>query len=79
MYLYQGGEVMSKSIPVKLPLHHQRKKAGGLPCSTDNKAWETAKEHHVSELEQHSKSRQPKHFPTRRWHIQLENHKGPKI
>jgi hypothetical protein len=67
---------MSKSINIKLPVHHNHKKQKG---QHPIKPWEDTKEHHISELEQHSKSRQPKHFPTRRWHIQLEKNKGQKV
>lgn len=65
---------MSKSTTVKLPIHRKKQKGPHA-----EKAWENVQEHHVSELEQHSKSRQPKHFPTRRWHIKLEKNKGQKV
>lgn len=65
---------MSKSTTVKLPIHRKKQKGPHA-----EKAWEHVQEHRVTTLEQHSKSRQSKHFPSRCWSVKLEKNKGPKI
>jgi len=65
---------MSKSTQIKQPVVHKKEK-----IQHTEKAWEQEHGHHIEANETRSKLRLDRHFPGRKWNIQLEKRKGPKI